>query len=679
MEFQPRALWAALSLALPGLAMADDAYRLPDVTVTAPAVSGTLNTTRIDTDTIGADNAQDAANWLQQAPGVAVVRNGQQTGIVQLHGLYNERVKIMVDGMEITPACPNHMDPPLHYAPLDSLTQLDVIAGITPVSQGGDSIAGTVIATSAPAVFAQGPAFVPQAGVHGSYSSANDATNIGASLGTANQDTSLGYRGEQIIARNYTTPRGTVSDTGFNTTRHDLYWAHKVESGELRLDVGQHHTRDAGTPALPMDMVSDDASKAALSYRGNTALGAVEARIYSHDIDHMMDNYSLRPNSGMKMFAPATSRNIGVTLGSKIGNFKYGMEYLTNEFNAYSQALGNAASRKDMFNNSSRNRLGIYTEWQGMIAPKWKLLTGVRGDMVSMNTGDIVSGYSAVSSASQLVQTNFNALDHQRTDYNMDATLLARYHAGAAHSYEFGLARKTRSPSILERYLWSSGQSSAGQADGYNYLGNIDLKPEVSQQITAATEWKTDTWQIKPLVYYNRVTDYIQGTSTGVIIGGKPVLQYQNIDAELYGIDLTAAYRASARLSLGGTLSYVRGKNTGNGDNLYRIAPLSARLYGDYQAGKWLNRIEWNLAQRQNDVAAYNGELPTSGYGIVNLRTRWQASKAWRFAAGIENVFDKLYYDHLGGINRVANSVIAVGGQLPGMGRSAYLSVDYTW
>jgi outer membrane receptor protein involved in Fe transport len=45
----------------------------------------------------------------------------------------------------------------------------------------------------------------------------------------------------------------------------------------------------------------------------------------------------------------------------------------------------------------------------------------------------------------------------------------------------------------------------------------------------------------------------------------------------------------------------------------------------------------------------------------------------------VENVFDALYYDHLGGINRVSNSVIAVGGQLPGMGRSAYLSVDYTW
>lgn len=675
MAFKHHSLWIAVCMTMPAMAFADS-YQLPDLVVVGK-IPKNANVTDINTDGLASDNSQDVAELLKQVPGAAVVRNGAQTGIVQVHGLFNERVKIKVDGMDITPACPNHMDPPLHYAPVDSLGQLEVIAGITPVSQGGDSIAGTVIANSAPAIFAKDDKLASQVKLHAGYTSGNDATNIGAAAGVANQTTSFGYRGENIHAKNYDTPRGTVADTGFTTTRHDIYWAHQLESGQIRLDVGQHNTRDAGTPALPMDMVKDDANKIALSYLGNTGLGAVEARVYVHDIDHLMDNYSLRANTGMKMYAPANSKNIGVTLGSKIGNFKYGAEYLTNDFNAYSQVVGGA--RKDMFNNSRRDRLGLYGEWLGAIAQDWTLLAGIRGDRVSMNTDDIVYGYSATSSASQLVQPNFNALDHQRTDYNVDATLLAKYRVSAVQNYEFGLARKTRSPSILERYLWSSQQSSAGQADGYSYLGNIDLKPEVSNQITAATEWKTAVWQFKPTLYYNRVTDYIQGTSTGVIISGKPVLQYQNINAELYGIDLASAYAVTPAITLGGTLSYVRGKNLDNGDNLYRIAPLSARLYGEHQLGHWTNRVEINIAQRQNDVAVYNKELPTSGYAIMNLRTRWQADKSWRVSAGVENVFDALYYDHLGGINRVSNSVIAVGGQLPGMGRSAYLSVDYTW
>jgi len=42
----------------------------------------------------------------------------------------------------------------------------------------------------------------------------------------------------------------------------------------------------------------------------------------------------------------------------------------------------------------------------------------------------------------------------------------------------------------------------------------------------------------------------------------------------------------------------------------------------------WLNTVEWRLAARQNRVAAYNGETETPGYGIVHLRTRWQATKS---------------------------------------------------
>ncbi|HAN54895.1 MAG TPA: hypothetical protein DCQ77_01240 [Betaproteobacteria bacterium] len=98
----------------------------------------------------------NAASWLNQVAGASAVRNGAQTGIVQRHGLFNERVKVRVDGMEITPAYPNYMDPPQHYAPIDSLGSLQVIAGITPVSRGGDS---TVITDAAAPQFNSAPGY----------------------------------------------------------------------------------------------------------------------------------------------------------------------------------------------------------------------------------------------------------------------------------------------------------------------------------------------------------------------------------------------------------------------------------------------------------------------------------------------------------------------------------------
>lgn len=670
-------LYFALSMLWPTIVLAEE-YRLPDVVVKSNALDATLGRTSVPLNSSAGDNLNDAASWLNQVAGASVVRNGAQTGIVQLHGLFNERVKIRVDGMEITPACPNHMDPPLHYAPIDSLGSLQVIAGITPVSQGGDSIAGTIIATSAAPQFSSTPGYSPRFKLRAGYASNNDASNLGLTLGTASQDTSLSYRGERLDANDYHSPNGRVRDTGYSTTRHDVTLARKLTSGVVQFDAGHHATRDAGTPALPMDMIKDDANKAALSYTGEHAFGSLQVRAYWHDIDHLMDNYSLRPNAGMKQFAPATSRDTGITLDTRMGRAKFGAEYRTNDFNAYSQNAVTAA-RKDMFRDSARDRLGVYAEWYDQLAPQWTLQAGLRGDMIKMRTGTILAGYSASSSGAQLVQPNFNGIDRARTDYNLDATLLTRYLPSPGSIYEFAMAQKTRSPSTLERYLWSSQQSSAGQADGYNYLGNVNLKPEVSRQISASAQWKTGAWTIKPGVYYNRVSDYIQGTSTGILIGGKPVLQYQNINAELYGFDGTLAWQLSPQLGLGGILSYVRGKNTDNGDNLYRIAPLTTRLYADYQTGAWTHRAELNLAARQNKVSAYNQELPTSGYGVVNLRTRWHASKALQLSAGVENLFDKTYYDHLGGINRVALSSVAVGGQLPGVGRSLYAGMEYAW
>ena len=232
----------------------------------------------------------------------------------------------------------------------------------------------------------------------------------------------------------------------------------------------------------------------------------------------------------------------------------------------------------------------------------------------------------------------------------------------------------------MERYLWSPSNASAGLADGRTYMGNLNLVPEVSSQISVGANWHGTGWQIKPSLFYNRVRDYIQGTPIArTDTSGNPVLQYSNISAELYGMDGSWQFRASDNLDLSGTVSYVRGKRTDVEDNLYRIAPLRASFNGDYAAGQWTHRVEWQLAASQDNVSSYNAETATAGYGTVNLRTRYQVQKSLNVSAGIENLFDKYYVDHLGGINRVAGSDVIVGQHIPGAGRFGYVAMDYSF
>lgn len=677
-------LLLALAATLSAAAQAADepAYALPEVTVTATRDIKPQSSYAVDLQNGRASSVRDSAALIEGAPGAAVTRNGSQTGIVQLRGLGGDRVNIQIDGMHITPACPNHMDPPMHYITADGMASLEVIAGIAPVSQGGDSIAGSVIAKSAAPHFGSGDSMQLFGKVAASYSGANDGSAMLLRAGSANGQGSIAYTGEKQVGRDLKFPGGRVKDSGYELVRHDLTLAEKTGEGMLRLDLGRHESRNAGTPALPMDMIKDDANKAALSYNGQYSFGDVEAKIYRHEITHLMDNYSLRGlPSGM--LAPATSNDTGYQISTTLprgsNSYRVGMEYLNNDFDSYSQSSTlAAASLKDIIRNGKRSRLGVFGEWQASVSEQWQTLLGLRSDTVNSNAAAIANLGMAPSLPVQQDAASFNASDRDLTDHDYDVVAQARYRASDSSNYEIAVARKTRSPNLVERYIWSPTNASAGMADNRTYMGNLDLKPEVSSQISVGADWHGTGWQIKPGLFYNRVNDYIQGVA-GLYAANPAVLKYTNIDAELYGMDGSWQYRASDDFKLSGTVSYVRGRRTDVSDNLYRIAPLRASINGEYEQGKWTHRAEWLLAASQDNVSSYNAETETGGYATANLRSRYQVQQNFNLSAGIENLFDRYYADHLGGINRVSGSDVAVGQHIPGAGRFGYVAVDYAF
>jgi iron complex outermembrane receptor protein len=71
------------------------------------------------------------------------------------------------------------------------------------------------------------------------------------------------------------------------------------------------------------------------------------------------------------------------------------------------------------------------------------------------------------------------------------------------------------------------------------------------------------------------------------------------------------------------------------------------------------------------------GESPSPGYGLLNLRLAKLFAKTLRVEVGVENLLDKRYADHLGGVNRVAGGDLATGERIPGAGRFAYGSVSW--
>jgi iron complex outermembrane receptor protein len=573
------------------------------------------------------------------------------------------------------------MDPPLHYAGTESLETLEVILGASPVSKGGDSLAGSVEARSRAPEFNADGGWVLGGRVGAGYDSARDGESYAVEANTRNDRVHLRYTGGYESANDYESARGRVAATGFTNQRHSVLGAFKSDAGLFQLEAGTHRVRDAGTPVLPMDMIEDDAKRLRFAFDGETTLGTLSLAAYRHDIEHLMNNYSLRPAGAMRVEAPSFSVDTGVVVGlaqaAAGGVMKLGVEWHGNDFDAFQRNVVSLA-RQDMYNDATRDRTGVYAEWDGKLDTRLHLNAGVRGDFVRMDTGAIVN----VNAPALADRNAFNARDRSIADNNFDATLATRYAVTSDFSVDAALARKTRSPSVLERFLYTPLASSAGQADGRTYLGNLDLEPEVAHGVSVGFSGRASGVQFKVASFYQDISDFIQGQAIARNdANGRPVLQYTNVDARLWGAEASVSTRIE-RVELAAWASFARGRYDvpgGGSDNLYRLAPLRGGVSADWRADGWSAGFEWLLVSRKDRVAAYNGELETAGYGVLNLRAWVEIARNVELSAGVENVFDKDYVDPLSSVNRVNAGAVLPGELIPGVGRAAQVRVNWTF
>jgi len=334
--------------------------------------------------------------------------------------------------------------------------------------------------------------------------------------------------------------------------------------------------------------------------------------------------------------------------------------------------------------NGRRDRFGTYVEWEARRGRGWTGLIGVRSDVVVMNTGNVAgfnSDPAATGSAAYYADAQaFNSRDRYRRDVNFDMTALARYEPNATGTFEFGYARKTRSPSIYERYLWVKRSFIAVNmngwfGDGNGYTGNLDLRPEVAHTVSATANWHDAAqkgWELGVTPYFTRVQNYIDVERCPAIADGSDGCTAAKSDGHIrlryaavcqlrgpvYGVDGSVraplgGYTTAGGFALTGVIGYVRGKNFNTGDNLYHMMPVHADLALEHHLGEWSSALDFKAVDAKTDVPAVRNELPTPGYALLNLRSgyRWKLadSAGLRLDAGIENLTDRRYDLPLGG------------------------------
>ncbi len=668
-----------------------DHFQLPTLSVTGVSAEETpypLPNTAI--------SVADTGELLKKLPGANINRNGPLTSIAQYRGLFGDRVNVLIDGVKISTAGPNSMDTPLSYIPASRLDSIALYRGIAPVSSGIETIGGTILARSKKSTFSSSDTFEFQGNASAGYA-ANGEGRYGSLLaGIANNRHSLHITGSIERGDDMEFDGGDILPTEHKRDTFGGGYAFQNDSQRFSVNAGHHDTGKTGTPALPMDIMYARGEHYNGSFSNSFVNGGVLTATLSYqDSDHLMSNYVLRtpPSPMRRRFALTDVKADSFGLAYKLSGWTLGVNADHAKHNASIFDPGNAMFRVKNYNDVERNRYSIFGE-KIFTMDSWEFETGLRYTRVKMDADQV---YSSMAMMMNMMGTNvrtlqdaFNNADREQNEDLFDIVLNARYNISSELDLTAGIARKQRAPSYQERYLWMPLESTAGLADGNNYIGDVNLDAETAYQLELGFDWHTARASFAPHIFYHRINDFIQGTPSsnaaanmlsGMMAPSKPApLQFSNVEAKLYGLDANWSFAITPIWQLDGVISYVRGERRDTSDNLYRIAPFTARTMLSYVQTNWTIGVEAETVSAQNNVSTENHEKKTAGYAVFNLSANYQPAQNIIITAGVNNLFDREYENHLGGYNRISdNPDIAQGDRLPGLGRSAYVGVNVNW
>ena len=626
-----------------------DDEELEPLVITAPAITKPLEISFNPRAPQQPLPAHDGASLLKTIPGMSVIRKGGTDGDPVFRGMAASRLNVLLDSEQILGGCGGRMDPPTAYIFPDTFDKVTLIKGPQSVLYGPAS-AGTVRFERDPVYFAE-PGWQANSAVTAASFDRYEAF-LDAKGGTP-----FGYvQGITTYARS-----GDYKD-GDGTSVHSHY---KRQSNTAMLGL----TPDINT-RLEFSAVRSDA-EAAYADRGmdgskfkrenyglkfdkariSDVLDKVEAQAYYNDIDHVMDNYSLRdtPAGSMAMASNPTRRTTGGRLAFTLNpherlNWVLGADAQKNRHTGRSGGRsGTATYYRDQkrVEDARFRQYGVFSELTWEATPDHRLLAGFRSD--AWRAQDQRATVSVGSGMMGGTRTNPTAKDNRRESLTSG---FARYERDLAFGTAYvGLGHSERAPDYWEII----NKEAVGQNNAASLSVFDTLDPEKTTQLDVGLTWKTGSWQGAVSAFYGKVDDYILIQSNYQKPMSRSVTIARNIDATVWGGEASVRYRFSPHWQGMATLAYVHGKNDTDGHALGQMPPLEGRFGLNWESGPWSAGALLRLAAKQNRYAVNEGNIVgqdlgrTSGFGVFSLYGGYRLNRSASLAFGVDNLFDKTY------------------------------------
>lgn len=461
--------------------------------------------------------------FLATSDKISFIKRGAYAWEPLLNNMSTERSSVTIDGIHIFGACTDKMDPVTSYLESNNLSSIDIKSG-QEGSSNGSTIAGSIDLKR------KSTPFSPERKWNGTYQTGFEFNNKQAfNLGT------LSYSSNKLAVDGSISFRkaGNYYDGNGNEVKHSQYTKFNTGIGvayktgplsSVRVDAIFDMAKNVGFPALPMDLWLSRAMITSASYKQLFKEGVLKSwdtKIYFNTIEHYMDD-TQRPENLVHMDMPGWSTTYGLVSTVNLKKEGYTSELQLNAYNNLSIA------EMRMYPQDRSNRT--------MFAYSWPWVT-TRFVGLSMNNLWEISEHSRLSFGGSLglnynysKYAEFNWIFHPGTPQEK-TRILPSLHAGYQWSldhfnFSVGTGYGHRAPSVSEGY----GYYIYNSFDRYDYIGNPDLKNEVSYETNASAGFKNEKVSFEAKVNYFYIQNYIIGR---ILSLGSP-MNYQSVGVKAY-------------------------------------------------------------------------------------------------------------------------------------------------
>lgn len=625
---------------------------LAELVITAPAMRDPFT---IESDPKTARQplpAADGAAYLKSIPGFSVSRKGGVDGDPALRGLGGSRLNILLDDTLLLGGCGHRMDPPTAYVYPESYDNISVLKGPQALSYGA-AIGGTVR-------FERNTAPFTEPGWRGT------GALVAGSAGRRDQmaDVTAGNRHGylRLIA---THAEADDYQAGNGDRVHSAYqrWSGSAIAGWMptaatRLELSfDSSDGEAAYADRTMDGVQFERRGYALKLQHEAWgewLERFEVKLYHNQIDHVMDNYSLRPVTLTPMTMPT---------GMVVDGYRKAVmnpDRVTSGGRLSTQiALGEqsfATVGADLQRDHHRSRTAMSMAMPMMNQP---LMLPDDPDYAALPYNDKAAfqRYGLFSEVThqwrpdRTLVAGFR-IDRNRAEAQQQVVMMDDGLYGGAAA---GRIDRNTTGSAFVRYQQQSSRHTTlfagiGQAqraaDFWERERQFDLAPEQSRQIDLGLQHQQQQLQINLALFYATIDDYLLITDNGS--------SARNIDARHYGGELDWRYHLTPAWQLSGSLAHAHGDNRTDQRPLAQMPPLQGTLAADYQQPHYTLGAVVRMVADQDRIDVGSGTIygtdiaPTPGFTVVALHTSYQIQPKLQFSAGVDNLFDRNYAEHIG-------------------------------